>query len=79
MHMLTDPQFEDAISGKIKALFPTTLTNDDLIISIEKRVQMLIKITGGYNSKKVSELCGKHIIDDIKSMDSAYIRSRWTT
>lgn len=113
MRPLTDIQFEKAISGNLKSLFPSTLTKgevdgvvadnlrainfdiiyklsmeaadridksdniDDLIASIKMYVSRLVAITGGYNSVKVSELCGKHIIDDVKSMDSKYIRSRW--
>ena len=51
---------------------------DDYIVKIESLVDDLVKIPRGYNSKQVSAECGQHLIDDIKSLDSALIRSKWT-
>ena len=50
---------------------------DDIIASTEKHVSRLVAITGGYNTVKISEEWGTDMINDVKSMDSKYIRSRW--
>jgi len=51
---------------------------DDYIVEINSLVSELIKIPRGYNYLQVSIECGQHMIDDIKSLDAALIRSKWT-
>lgn len=50
---------------------------DEHVVKIESLVNYLVEIPRGYNYLQVSDECGQHLIDDIKSLDSALIRSKW--
>lgn len=50
---------------------------DEYVVNIESLVNNLVKIPRGYNHPQVSAECGQHLIDDIKSLDAALIRSKW--
>lgn len=50
---------------------------DEYVVNIESLVNYLVKIPRGYNYLQVSNECGQNLIDDIKSLDAALIRSKW--
>jgi len=50
---------------------------DEYVTQIESLVSDLVKIPSGYNGSRVSPECGQHLIDDVKSLDSALIRNKW--
>jgi hypothetical protein len=50
---------------------------DEYVVNIEGLVNDIVKIPRGYNHLQVSAEYGQHLIDDIKSLDAALIRSKW--